>query len=364
VLVSLGRSHKYLAFALEYLTCIHPQDHFLRARPISHTRARGRACRACTSAPPSPSITAPPLAPTPCGLRELLLALDALSNPSRTPTTLQTVPCFLLALLLALLYATARRSSWSFPSLRAVRSLDEEPRSICGGLSSCAGEIPLLSPSRPTFLPLFSAGGESFPASQPLDGALAPCSPARHGSHFWPARPGLDAARRPRARRGVAASVRQRKRLAERGAASPQRPVRAAVGGSRCAAGAPRAACGQPGIPCLRGLCPCSSPSHGRAATALGAACAVGLLVARRPSSSQATRHAARRPAVPTIPVPRLASCSCRRRKPPSETAARSYRCSCDEENRHRPACVRVTFKVQSVLRKIRNQRLDPRACK
>jgi hypothetical protein len=96
---------------------------------------------------PSPPITAPPLAPTTCGLRQLLLALDALANPSRTPTTLQTVLRFLSALLLALLCATARRSSRSFPSLCVVRSLDEEPRSPCGGLSSCAGKIPLLSPS-------------------------------------------------------------------------------------------------------------------------------------------------------------------------------------------------------------------------
>jgi hypothetical protein len=96
---------------------------------------------------PSPPITASPLAHTTCGLRQLLLALDALANPSRTPTTLQTMLRFLSALLLALLCATARQSSRSFPSLFVVRSLDEEPRSPCGGLSSCAGEIPLLSPS-------------------------------------------------------------------------------------------------------------------------------------------------------------------------------------------------------------------------
>jgi hypothetical protein len=75
VLVSLGRNHNHLASVPEYITYMNLQDHFMRARPISRTRARGRAC--CGPARqllPSP-VTAPPL--TRCGRAHVM----------RTPTT-------------------------------------------------------------------------------------------------------------------------------------------------------------------------------------------------------------------------------------------------------------------------------------
>jgi hypothetical protein len=51
----------------------------------------------------------------------------------------------------------------SFPSLRAVGSLGEEPRSRCSGLASYAGENPLLSPSRPTFSPIIALRSKNSP---------------------------------------------------------------------------------------------------------------------------------------------------------------------------------------------------------
>jgi hypothetical protein len=93
MLVSLGRNRNHLASMPEYLTYIHLQDHFMRARPISRTRARGRAC--CWPARQLPSLPSHNYSST----REVwarprcgdsgncpVPTLDALFKPSRTPT--------------------------------------------------------------------------------------------------------------------------------------------------------------------------------------------------------------------------------------------------------------------------------------